>query len=233
MSLLKEISGQVGLFTEVTCIDLNAQNVNTPIVNARAVNAQDVNAENVTVPGTVVTANITIIPSENAQSYVLTSNDGGEGTWQLPALFAYGQIGGSDSIVVANGALIPFSLISSFPARNLPTNVNDTSFIVQLGGVYEVNIFVLASNEAALGDVQPIAVQLDVNGSLFDPYVAQSITAPPGLSILSMACSASWLANFSNGAVVSLRNTTGSGLQFQAPITTGLNRTFSMKLVGR
>ena len=88
MSLLKEISGQVGLFTEVICIDLNAQNVTAPTVNARAVNAQDVNTENVTVSGTVVTANITIIPSENAQSYVLTSNDGGEGTWQLPALFA-------------------------------------------------------------------------------------------------------------------------------------------------
>jgi hypothetical protein len=232
MSLLKEISGQVALFTEITCSDLNAQNVSAPTVNARDVNAQDVNAENVTVSGIISTANITI-PSENTQSYVLTSNDAGEGTWQVPALYAYGQIGGSDSIVVANGALIPFSLISSFPALNLPTNVNDTSFIVQKGGVYEVNIFVLASNEAALGDVQPIAIQLDVDGSLFDPYVAQSITAPPGLSILSMACSASWLAYFSNGAVVSLRNTTGSGLQFQAPITTGLNRTFSMKLVGR
>jgi hypothetical protein len=215
MSLLKEISGQVGRFNEVEAAEVDAQIVNSVDVN---------------VIGTLVATNFqlpAVVPA--GQRYFLAAGVDGLAEWAPASLDAFGQLAGSDSVSIGNGDQITFSS-TGIPAIGF-TSTDTTSFVIKTTGVYQVDVFVMASNGSDAGDVQPIIVDLRVDSATFLPYITQSNVTPLGLGTLAMVSTASWMVPLEAGAEVALRNVTGASLQFA--LTTGLNRSFSLKMLGQ
>ena len=215
MSLLKEISGQVGRFNEVEATEVNAQIINSIDVN---------------VSGTLVATNFqlpALVPA--GQRYFLAAGVDGLAEWAPASLDAFGQLAGSDNVSIADGDAITFSS-TGLPAIGF-TSTSTTSFVIQTAGIYQVDVFVMASNGSDAGDVQPIIIELTVDAVTYLPYITQSNVTPLGLGTLAMVSTASWIVPLEAGVEVALRNVTGAPLGF-AP-TTGLNRSFSLKMLGQ
>ena len=201
MSLMKETTSQNGVFNQVTSNAVVCQNIVTP--------------------------QFQLLPAPAAENYVLAADASGNGSWQYPTLFAYGMLGGSDSVSITNGDPISFSLLN-FPSSGFLSQ-NATSFTIQQQGVYELNLFALGFNGSDAGLTDPILIQLYVSGDNVQPYQAQSAVATTDTGL--MTCSASWIVPLNEFDIVSLINVTGTSLQFPA-VVAGLNRTFSLKLIG-
>ena len=95
MSLLKEISGQVGRFNEVEATEVDAQIINSIDVN---------------VIGTLVATNFqlpAVVPA--GQRYYLAAGLDGLAEWAPASLDAFGQLAGSDNVSIADGDEITFS----------------------------------------------------------------------------------------------------------------------------
>ena len=215
MSLLKEISGQVGRFNEVEATE----------VDARIINSIDVN-----VSGTLVATNFqlpAVVPA--GQRYFLAAGVDGLAEWAPASLDAFGQLAGSDSASIGDQEAITFSS-TGLPVIGF-TSTSATSFVIKTTGVYQVDVFVMASNGSDAGDVQPIIIELTVDAATNLPYILQSNVTPLGSGTYAMVSTVSWIVPLTAGAVVSLRNAMGTSLQF-AP-TTGLNRSFSLKMLGQ
>ena len=215
MSLLKEISGQVGRFNEVEATEVDAQIINSIDVN---------------VSGTLVATNFqlpAVVPA--GQRYFLAAGVDGLAEWAPASLDAFGQLAGSDSASIGDQEAITFSS-TGLPAIGF-TSTDTTSFVIKTTGVYQVDVFVMAANGSDVGDVQPIIIQLTVDDATYLPYITQSNVTPLGLGTLAMVSTASWIVPLTAGAVVALLNAMGAGLLF-AP-TTGLNRSFSLKMLGQ
>ena len=126
MSLLKEISGQVGRFNEVEATEVDAQIINSIDVN---------------VIGTLVATNFqlpAVVPA--GQRYYLAAGLDGLAEWAPASLDAFGQLAGSDNVSIADGDEITFS------STGLPV-IGFTTFDLSAGYSYKkITLLVKLSN---------------------------------------------------------------------------------------
>jgi hypothetical protein len=210
MSLLKEISSQVGTFEKIVQSGpLATQNFACNDISCATLNAQD----------KVTTNQFQLVSAVSTDGYVLTSDTDGNAAWSPAPVpppsvsLAYGSIAGQDGVSIANDDFITFPLSNTNSlGSNGFTSTNLTGFTIATSGIYRVDVQLNARNGAAAGTTQPITVALMSGNSYFLPLSARSAVAPSASEI--MVLTASWVVRMNADNVIQIKNQTGASLAF-------------------
>jgi hypothetical protein len=210
MSLLKEISSQVGTFEKIVQSGpLATQNFACNDISCATLNAQD----------KITTNQFQLVSAGSTDGYVLTSDTDGNAAWSPAPVpppsvsLAYGSIAGQDGVSIANDDFITFPLSNTNSlGSNGFTSTNLTGFTIATSGIYRVDVQLNARNGAAAGTTQPITVALMSGNSYFLPLSARSAVAPSASEI--MVLTASWVVRMNADNVIQIKNQTGASLAF-------------------
>ena len=210
MSLLKEISSQIGTFEKIVQVGpLATQNFSCNDISCATLNAQD----------KITTNQFQLVSAGSTDGYVLTSDTDGNAAWSPAPVpppsvsLAYGSIAGQDGVSIANDDFITFPLSNTNSlGSNGFTSTNLTGFTIATSGIYRVDVQLNARNGAAAGTTQPITVALMSGNSYFLPLSARSAVAPSASEI--MVLTASWVVRMSADNVIQIKNQTGASLAF-------------------
>ena len=236
MSLLKEISSQIGTFEKIVQSGpLVTQNFSCNDISCATLNAQE----------KITTNQFQLVSAGSTDGYVLTSDTDGNGAWAPVAVpppppsvsLAYGSIGGNSALSVPEAANVSFNLNDGTSPQLINSGfaaVGSTGFTILTPGVYEVNFRLYARNGANAGTTQFLQVGFTIDDA-YTFFVARSTVANVGNG--TMMCDASWIYRFGGGNLVQLQNITNAIITFDAsdtwPTNYSFNRMFSMTQLTR